>query len=567
MKTRALIFFKKEMIFSLVAIFIISLPVIYKLIRPGFFSMYDDMQVIRLQQMDMCLKDGQFPCRWVPDLGLGYGYPLYQYYAPLPYYFMETIHLLGFSYIDSVKIGFAASIFFAALFFYLFAKNFFSKTISLAVAFLYIYSPFRAQDLYVRGAMGELWGAAMVPLVFYSFERVLKKNDRRSFTLFCIALGLFLISHNLTVLIFSPFIVVWIAVRLFMSKKFRQLKKNLTVSAILGTCLSAFFIVPLIVERNLVHIETLTSGYFGYLQHFLNLKQIFLSIKWGYGPTILGPNDEAFLGIGPIHSLLAFLGVAFTIARFGIKNKRVYLPVTLLLTFLAGAFLTHERSTFVWKLIPTMEIIQFPWRFVMICVFVSSLLLGYFINTFSQKLHKVAAAIVILLTIGVYGSFFQPKDWFNITDTEKLSGDSYKMQLMASIYDFLPKSAKRAPDNIASDDLIVIEGEVETVSLKSGSNWFEYDVNVISDEAELAIPTYDFPGWRVHLDSMNVDTGRYGDFGLVSFSAPEGSVFISSRLFRSWPRAVGDTLTIISFLFLVWLYFSKATIWENSTKR
>ena len=78
--------------------------------RPGFFSMYDDMQVIRLQQMDKCVKDGQIPCRWAPDLGYGYGYPLYQYYAPLPYYVMETFHLLGFSLINSVKIGFILTI-------------------------------------------------------------------------------------------------------------------------------------------------------------------------------------------------------------------------------------------------------------------------------------------------------------------------------------------------------------------------------------------------------------------------------------------------------------------------
>ena len=93
----------KGKLFVLIVILIIIFPVIFRLIRPGFYSMYDDMQVIRLQQMDVCVRDGQIPCRWVPDLGLGYGYPLYQYYAPLPYYFMETVHLLGFSYAPRIK--------------------------------------------------------------------------------------------------------------------------------------------------------------------------------------------------------------------------------------------------------------------------------------------------------------------------------------------------------------------------------------------------------------------------------------------------------------------------------
>src|SRR4030043_1423649 len=118
---------KRRKPFTFILIFIITIPSIYKLIRPGFFTMFDDMQVVRLWQMDKCVKDFQIPCHWVPDLGLGYGYPLYSYYAPLPYYFMEGVHLINISFIDSVKIGFASSVILSVIFFYLFMRYFFSK--------------------------------------------------------------------------------------------------------------------------------------------------------------------------------------------------------------------------------------------------------------------------------------------------------------------------------------------------------------------------------------------------------------------------------------------------------
>ena len=71
------------------------------LFKAGYFSIHDDLQVGRLYEMDLCFRDGQIPCRWVPDMGYGYGYPLFNYYPPLPFYFGELVHAAGFSIIDS----------------------------------------------------------------------------------------------------------------------------------------------------------------------------------------------------------------------------------------------------------------------------------------------------------------------------------------------------------------------------------------------------------------------------------------------------------------------------------
>src|SRR3989338_4820418 len=76
------------------------------LFHSGYFPMHDDMQAMRVHQMTKCFQDGQIPCRWVPDMGYGYGYPQFNYYPPLPYYFMTLIHLIGVPILTSVKIGF-----------------------------------------------------------------------------------------------------------------------------------------------------------------------------------------------------------------------------------------------------------------------------------------------------------------------------------------------------------------------------------------------------------------------------------------------------------------------------
>jgi hypothetical protein len=535
--------------FTIVLLLIlITIPAVHRLIRPGFFSMYDDMQVIRLQQMDVCIKDGQIPCRWVPDLGYGYGYPLYQYYAPLPYYVMEAFHLLGFSFITSVKIGFILSVICSAFFFFLFVNRLFSLPSSLVATSLYIYSPIRAGDLYVRGAMGELWGIAILPLVFWGIERLIKNKNNGSVVILGIVLAFFSITHNLTVIMATPLIIVWILIRLveLNSKNRIGILKRLFYSGALGFAISAFYTIPLIVERNLVHLETLTQGYFNYLAHFVSLKQLFFSFHWGYGPSILGPNDDTSLSAGPLHVLMVFVSILTILKMKDKKGKLTF--VGLLVLFFGFVFLTHQKSTFVWKTLPFMSYFQFPWRFLVVASFCSSILGSLVFENISKKWKNYVAIIFIITTLVVYGRFFTPKDWFPLTDNKKLSGEMLQRQITASIYDYLPKSASKAPDEPAPKGLIVETGEVEILQAKRGSNWFFYVVDVRSEEADIIIPTYDFPGWKVTVDKKVVSYQKKGELGLLGINVGKGQHKIDAKLQKSTSKLAGDYLSLSGIL-------------------
>src|SRR3989339_111044 len=83
----------------LTLIFIFSLLAVRTLLLPGYFPMHDDLQMMRQLQMEKCFVDGQIPCRWVPDMGYGLGYPLFNFYPPLPYLVGEGIRLVGYSFV------------------------------------------------------------------------------------------------------------------------------------------------------------------------------------------------------------------------------------------------------------------------------------------------------------------------------------------------------------------------------------------------------------------------------------------------------------------------------------
>ncbi len=86
-----------------VFIILLSFWAIKPLLNNGFFPMHDDTQVARVYEMKKALADGVFPVRWSQDLGYGYGYPIFNFYAPLAYYVGGYINLLGFNSLNATS--------------------------------------------------------------------------------------------------------------------------------------------------------------------------------------------------------------------------------------------------------------------------------------------------------------------------------------------------------------------------------------------------------------------------------------------------------------------------------
>ena len=107
----------------LVALILLIIPTFYTLLRPGFFWMQDDLQAFRIHQLDKCIQDLQIPCRWEPDAGYQYGYPQFIYYPPSVYYLGEIFNLVGFQFIDAVKILFILGFIFSAITMFIFLRS------------------------------------------------------------------------------------------------------------------------------------------------------------------------------------------------------------------------------------------------------------------------------------------------------------------------------------------------------------------------------------------------------------------------------------------------------------
>ncbi|MBI4037239.1 glycosyltransferase family 39 protein [Candidatus Daviesbacteria bacterium] len=548
---------KKNLIWIL--LLILTVPSFFTLLRPGFFPMQDDLQAFRIQQMDKCFQDLQIPCRWVPDPGYQYGYPQFNYYPPSVYYLGEITHLIGFQIIDAVKILFILGFVLSAVTMFIFLRSWLGEWPALLGSMLYTYAPYKAVDVYVRGAMSEFWSFVFFPLIFWSSYQLIKFNKTKYLAWLALSVGLLLITHNLMSMIFLPVAAVWSLIWVYLEKKWQILPK-LILGASLGLGLAAFFTLPVIWEKQYVHVESMLGGYFDYRQHFVDLNQLFISNHWGYGSSYLGPNDDLSLSTGQVQWLISLLAVILSCFYFKKDKKRATVVFILALTTLLVLFLTHQKSSFIWAKIGILSWLQFPWRILADSVFLLSILGAVAVSLIGKK--KVAlslGATLVLLLFIMYGSFFRPLKWFAMSDQEKFSGILWEKELTISIFDYLPIYAKLPPINKAPVYPEVLDGSATFLNYQKGSDYQFGQVKVTSN-AKIRLPLFDFPGMKVKIDGQivkhNHNDCRYEEFclGLITFDISKGDHTIEAKLNNTPVRTVGNILTAFSILAVGFLF-------------
>lgn len=506
-----------------ITIFLLSFLITWPLFVPGYFSHHDDLQVMRIFEMRRCFADFQIPCRWSPDVGFGFGSPLFNFYGPFPYYLGAILsYFIGF--IGAAKALFFLPLVFGGIGMYLLAKELFGKIPGLVASILYLFAPYRALDAYVRGAVGESFALALIPFVFYLFLKLKKENGRKYFVLATIFTFLFLVSHNIMTLLFTPLIILWVLK-----------SKKAILSLLLAFGLASFFLLPAFFEKNLVQTEALTRAELNFRAQFVKVSQLFTDRSWNYsGSQPLSANTIAYQ-IGWPHWWL--VGFAFFIFLVNKNRKSVILFAFLLLTFSLGVFMTHNKSAPIWEKINILVFVQFPWRFLSIVIFSGSLIGAYFTTFFKNNLQKNISILIVATTILLNWQYFKPEHFYkNVTSESKLTGTSFVDQQKGALLDYLPLTAlepRQLPDKI--DNFIY------------KSNWWELKIK-INKEAQVEVPVFYFPGWQVNYPS------KIGTIGKIAIDLPIGEHIVIGKFKNTPIRTLGNTITFISFLSLVFIY-------------
>lgn len=543
--------------------------IVWPTFMPGYFFHHDDLQVMRVFEMRKCFDTGQIPCRWVPDMGYGNGYPLFNYYSVLPYY-IGGVASYVFGFVGAAKVLFFIPLFIGGFGMYFLGRKLYGDWAGLLAGVLYQFAPYRALDGYVRGAIAESFALAIIPFVFYYFLRLVQEKSRAAFIGSAVSLGLFLMCHNIMTMFFIPVLGVWIVLLSFKYKVFKLSEfKRVITAGVLGIGLAAFFVLPVFLEKDLVRTETLLKGGSDFRAHFVTVSQIFFDRKWDFGGSQFGPEDTISFQVGwPHWWLVAASGLIF-VGLFLKKRKQFFSIESLIAVLMTGLFglsliFMHNKSAFIWEAIGPLQYAQFPWRFLSLAIFTASLVGGFVIYSLPKKFQLIVSCIVVLVTFFLNWQFFIPKDFYPwIDDNQKLSDPLWEIQQKAGLLDYLPKAAYYEPQARAPYEPEIRSGKADPENYQVGSDSFTFSIRV-DETANVEIPIIEYPQWKVFVNGKEYPHTDENHWGRLRIDLPPGIYEVSGKLYNTPIRTVANLMTLVSVSLLImiitWKKFRKVVI-------
>lgn len=537
---------KKFIVFCF-GVFVILLT-LRPLFNSTFFPIHDFTHVARLVELDKALGDGHFPVRWVRDLGYGYGMPLFSFYGPMPFYFAELFHLVGFSALVSIKAMLIVMAILAFIGMYLFSSSYFGVLGGLISATAFLVVPYRALDLFVRGAFNELFALSLVPFVLYFIYRVRATQSWFDVGKLSLTLVAFFTSHNLMTLMFFPLIYGFGVLQLFAGgvSRFKYMIM-FHVGLVLAVCASAFYLLPSFFEKGWTQVDKLIGGYGMYVYHFLYIRQWFQE-RWGYGGSFGGPEDGMSFHLGWVHLALAGVGVLFWILRSKSKYSRLIAIVSVGAT-ITSLFMTIFKSQFIWDRIPFLVYFQFPWRFLSISAVLLPFLAGSIVFALRNlKIRKFLGVMILSLLIGLNLQFFQP---VKLLDDPNAMYYEDPLKIQESMSDILPdyipiwmqkwQKPFQTPFEITSGD----QQNIEVLVDRTHEKLLKLKLN---NPSELLIRIAWFPNWIVYDNGLPINHVVDNSTGFFTVQLGPGDHLVGIKFEDTILRTRSNILSAIAFI-------------------
>lgn len=514
------------------------------LMHPGLFVAHDSQShVVRLASFYKSLSEGNLIPRWAANLNSGYGTPILMFLYPLPEYVGSLFHLLGLSFIDSVKTVFILGFIFSGIFMYLWAGDKWGRTAGLVAGVFYMIAPYRFVDLYVRGAIGENTAFAFLPLVLWSIYKIEQTSKLKYIWITSFGIVGLILSHNALSLMFLPMIALYFIYELRFSKQ-RKIFSILTVTGLaFGFLLSAFFWIPAFFEGKYTLRDIVTSG----LQisgHFPTIKQLIYS-PWGYGGS--GGVASGFsMQVGFAHWSIVGLGIIglYILRKRKENNSFIFLSVCLVI-FWITLYLMTINSLPIWQTISTLQKFQFPWRFLSVSVFITAIIAGQITKIFS---NRVLTIFLLILVFIANKDYWHARGYLPYDDNHFIS----EYEGTTDTGESSPRWSTRGEEEKPIVNLEVINGNAQIKETKRLSNLHEYEIKAITSSRLLENTLY-FPGWEVFVNGQKVgiEFQDQNHRGKMTFWVTEGDNKITVKFVETKLRKTSNLISLFAFFLML----------------
>ena len=514
---------------------LLAIPALLPLCTRGLLRSPDGiLHLLRLVLVDLHVQNGVLFPRWMPELVGGLGYPLLNFYSPLAYYMTEFLHLLGLDFVSALLAGFAVLVLAAGFGMYLFTVSVYGaqhRWAALVAATAYMYAPYLLTNAYVRGAIAEVAALAWLPWVFWSIRRLLTaKHPARSVLAVTLTLSGLALTHNIT-LLFAP-VVLACYILLLWSRTGRSANRLAWMAVAIGAAiaLSAFFLAPLVFERQYLGgpnytVDTAWVGRHGWT--WRNFVQPSFAFRLH--------RDEPF-NLGLAQVVLALVGLF--VARRRDAEWLFFIALALL-----GSFFASVWSAPLWVNSQILQIAQFPWRLLAYITLPLALFTGGIVLRLPRSSYQAIGALAVIALIVFTNRpqlvqtpvLARPGDRIALPYVTRFEDMSGALGLGWS-HEFLPRWAQGSNYRPSTEDQPAVRAQI-TVSQAS-----PYTISATvstPSEQPLRFTSLYYPAWRVTLaDGTVLPTYPSTNLGLLTVDAPAGTHELTVRWARTpWQQA------------------------------
>lgn len=486
---------------------------------------------------DSMLNGNYYPS-WHPGTNGGYGDPSVRFYPPALYFLLSAGRLiLGdwffASLVTSMLLTIAGSVGM-----YLWARSFTPRYYALAAGLIFLLAPFHTNEMYQAGMYPQYAAGSILPFVFASIERIIRRGLNRHVASLGISYALLILFHVPLAVIGSIGLAIYTVIRLSQSFSLKAACR-LIGGVLLAAALSCFYWLPVVTELKWKYPSGVGQGaWFDYRNNFLFINS----------PSVMSNFLLPLL-------VAATFAMAIPAVILVLRKDRQALAPAVVGAF--AFFMSLPISKLIWDQLPILQETQFPWRWMTISSACLALLVTMSLSELVVRAYSAwrPAVLVLVGSLLIAQTFtvmqlirgaplFHRAAFNERVDSQKDTKTNR---------DFLPIWASDQPRKME----VAVEADNRAVTIIDWSP--EHKVFSISAGApeEVRLRTFYYPYWQGFANGSKLNT-RPDDDGVLLVTVPSANARVEVKFVEPWTSHIAAYISLLAltsvFLTLVSAY-------------